>query len=103
MGDLYPFPSGARVDRAAVRKAREAAYSAAACLSIAEAFEGHSDQRRDDAMVDALTNLRTAILALDAATKPAALTPEQVRRADLVSTIFAIGGTVGATLVGADA
>ncbi|MCA3699697.1 MAG: hypothetical protein IOB84_07900 [Brevundimonas sp.] len=76
MGDVvYPFRSGAVVSRTEIKKAREAAYSAAACLSIAEAFEGYSDQRRDDALEDALTNLALACRALDRAVpKPPAFT-----------------------------
>lgn len=93
--DVYAFRSGARINREQMRRAREAAYSAAACLSIAEAFEGHSDQRRDDAIDDALTNLSLSLKALEAALpRPSfeTLDPAAVRRADLTATMFDIAG-----------
>lgn len=71
MGDVvYPFRSGQVIDRAALQRARDAAYSAAGCFEVALAFHGHSDLKRDEHLRDAFQNMHTACMAVHNATAP---------------------------------
>ena len=66
----YPFPSGAPINHAKLDKAISFAHGAAHAMSIATAFDGCSQLRRDDALADARAGLEQAMAALDAATQP---------------------------------
>jgi hypothetical protein len=70
MTDRYPFCSGARLDRARLEAARDAAYGAGANLATATVFDGVSDLGRDDALEAAEANLRDALFHLQALRQP---------------------------------
>ncbi len=66
----YPFPSGVAINHAKLDKAISFAHGAAHAMSLAMAFDGTSQLRRDDALADARASLDEALTALDAATQP---------------------------------
>lgn len=71
MGDVvYPFRSGQVIDRAALQRARDAAYSAAGCFEVALAFHGHSDLKRDEHLQAGFQNMHAACMAVHNATAP---------------------------------
>lgn len=89
--DTYRFRSGSPVARTPLGQATDAAYEAGKHLTMATALNGASDWRRDEAIDAARAQLMLALQLIDDATNPtAALTPEQIRRADLVTTMFEI-------------
>lgn len=68
--DRYPFCSGARLDRTALKAARDAAYAAGGNLATATIMDGVSDLARDDALEAAEANLRDALSRVQALRQP---------------------------------
>ncbi len=95
MGDVvYPFRSGQVIDRAALQRARDAAYSAAGCFEVALAFHGHSDIKRDEHLLAAFQNMHTACMAVHNATAPEPAVPS-FNRGELDAVIRDIAMTRG--------
>lgn len=99
MGDVYRFRSGDPINRDAMRRFLDLCISARDAGIMAQSFDGHDDQRRDDFLDTAAASLSAAQAALVKAMTP----PEPPRvapiRAGLVDVMFDIAG--GAAPVGA--
>lgn len=94
----------ARMEKAAqhASHAVDQGHRAAHRIRTAIAWDGRNDAQRDDHLAEArvlLAQMQDAITeALAALDAPAALTPEQIRRADLVATVMSIAGVTAETL-----
>jgi hypothetical protein len=86
----YPFASGSAIDKRALHKAISFAHGGAHAMSVAIAFDGTSDVRRDDALADARASLEQAMAALDRAVNPQ---PEPPRVVPLFAVACDIVGT----------
>ncbi|WGM47684.1 hypothetical protein KOAAANKH_02566 [Brevundimonas sp. NIBR10] len=110
MSDAYSFRTGAPVDLIALEIAAQrvsrligTATSGAHRIRTAIAWDARNDLKRDEhiveareLLVDVIQTARLALAGLEAATNPeppTVLSPEQIRRADLVATMMDIAST----------
>lgn len=85
----YPFSPAAPVNTRSLVRARSFAHGAADQLSLALAFDGESDARRDDAMDEAVAALNEALrLIADARSPTLPLVPRAIiTEADAVAVL----------------